>query len=96
VVLVADGGGLVAAVRQPAEGADKVAALLAGFARVLPGAAARTMWLNGELAIRIDVEGELDTAVSVTVEGGRVTRIYAIRNPNKLAGLGEERHLSRT
>jgi hypothetical protein len=31
----------------------------------------------------------------VSVEGGRVTRIYAIRNPNKLAGLGEETQLSR-
>jgi RNA polymerase sigma-70 factor (ECF subfamily) len=96
VVLVADGGGLVAAVRHPAEGADKVAALLSGFARSRPDADARTVWLNGELAIRIDHDGELDTAVSVTVEGGRVTRIYAIRNPNKLARLGEETQLSRT
>ena len=26
-------------------------------------------------------------AVSLTVENGRITRIYAIRNPHKLAGL---------
>ena len=39
-------------------------------------------------AFRIDIGGELDTAVSLTVENGRITRIYAIRNPHKLARLG--------
>src|ERR671934_277684 len=47
-------------------------------------------WLNGAPALRIDPSGEFDTAVSLTVEGGRITRIYAIRNPHKLARLDEE------
>jgi hypothetical protein len=42
-----------------------------------------------------DLAGELDTAVSLVVEDGRVTRIYAIRNPHKLARLDEEATLSR-
>jgi RNA polymerase sigma-70 factor (ECF subfamily) len=33
--------------------------------------------------------------VSFEVAGGRITRIYAIRNPHKLARLGEEAALSR-
>ena len=50
-------------------------------------ARSRPTWLNGAPALRIDPGGELDSAVSLTVEGGRITRIYAIRNPHKLAGL---------
>jgi RNA polymerase sigma-70 factor (ECF subfamily) len=45
------------------------------------------VWLNGAPAVRIDIGGEVDTAVSLAVENGRITRIYAIRNPHKLARL---------
>ena len=46
-------------------------------------------------AARIDLAGELNTAVSLVVADGRITRIYAIRNPHKLARLDEEATLSR-
>ena len=42
-----------------------------------------------------DVDGRLDTAVSVTIENGRITRLYAIRNPTKLARLAEVVTLTR-
>jgi RNA polymerase sigma-70 factor (ECF subfamily) len=54
-----------------------------------------SLWLNGAFALRIDPGGELDSAVSLTVEGGRVTGIYAIRNPAKLAGLDRVAVLTR-
>ena len=54
------------------------------------------VWLNGSPAARIDIGGELDTAVSLAVEDGRITRIYAIRNPHKLAGLDGVAALTRT
>jgi hypothetical protein len=38
---------------------------------------------------------EIDPAVSLVVADGRITRIYAIRNPHKLARLDEEATLSR-
>ena len=38
---------------------------------------------------------ELDTAVSLVVADGRISRIYAMRNPHKLARLDEEAKLSR-
>jgi RNA polymerase sigma-70 factor (ECF subfamily) len=94
VVLVADGGGVAAAVRRPVTGAERVAGLLGGLARVA-GVEVRSVWLNGSPGGRLDIEGELDTAVSVTVEGGRITRIYAIRNPHKLARLGDAAALTR-
>lgn len=40
--------------------------------------------------------GEIDTAVSLVVEDGRITRIYAVRNPHKLAGLDGVAALTRT
>lgn len=95
VVLIADGGGEVAAARRPVVGGDRVASLLSRFRTVAPRAAVATVWLNGAPAGRVDLDGELNTAVSLVVEGGRITRIYAIRNPRKLARLDEEAALSR-
>jgi RNA polymerase sigma-70 factor (ECF subfamily) len=95
VVLVADGSGEVAAVRRPVVGSDRVATLLSRFKMVAPGAVVGTVWLNGAPAGRIDLAGELNTVVSLVVEDGRITRIYAIRNPHKLARLDEETTLSR-
>ena len=95
VVIVADGGGLVAAARRPIEGAERVAGfLIAGLRSV--DFEAKAVWLNGSPAIRIDIGGEVDTAVSLAVENGRITRIYAIRNPHKLARLDGVAALTRT
>jgi len=95
VVLLADGGGLAAAFPHPVAGADRVAHLLASLAKFARGAHADTTWLNGAPAIRIDLDGELDTAVSLVIDDGRVTRVYAVRNPQKLARLDEPAPLSR-
>jgi Sigma-70 region 2 len=95
VVLLADGGGEVAAFRRPVVGRERVASLLSRFSTIAPDAVVGTVWLNGAPAGRIDLAGELDTAVSLVVAEGRITRIYAIRNPHKLARLNEEATLSR-
>lgn len=96
VVLVADGGGVVAAARRPIEGADRVAALLSKLVTVVAeDLQAIPMWLNGAPAMRLDLGGRLDTVASLVLEGGRITRIYAVRNPHKLARLGAETELSR-
>ena len=95
VVLVADGGGVVAAVRRPVVGRDRVATLLSGFRTIAPDAVVGPVWLNGAPAVRIDLAGEIDTAVSLVISDGRITHIYAIRNPHKLARLDQEAPLSR-
>ena len=95
VVLVADGGGLAQAVRVPVVGAKKVANLLRPFPQVAVSPEFGTIWLNGGIGLRIDDEVGGTTIVSVAVEGGRITRIYAIRNPQKLARLEQEAELSR-
>lgn len=86
VVIVADGGGLVAAARRPIPGAERVAAFLIAASRSVDFEA-KVVWINGAPGLEIDIGGEVDTAVSLTVEHGRITEIYAVRNPNKLAGL---------
>ena len=95
VVLVADGGGVVPAAIRPVSGAKTVARLLSGISALAPSVRVGTTWLNGAPALRVDPAGEFDTAISLTVEGGRITRIYAIRNPHKLARLDEQATLSR-
>jgi RNA polymerase sigma-70 factor (ECF subfamily) len=95
VVLVADGGGLATAARHPIQGSDRVAGFLSRVAELV-GVSARTVWLNGSPAARIDIGGELDTAVSLAVENGRITHIYAVRNPHKLGRLNEVAPLARS
>lgn len=91
VVLVADGGGVVAAARRPVEGLRAVAALMAKLHDLVD---ATSVWLNGSPAARFDRDGVLDTVASLVIEDGRITRIYAVRNPEKLARLGDEADVS--
>ena len=93
VVLIADGGGLAAAARRPIIGVENVSAFLARAAK-LPDLVAATACLNGMPGARFDVGGET-TAVSLVVEDGRITRIYAMRNPDKLGCLEKVVELSR-
>jgi len=69
--------------------------VLARFAEVAPGATAFIVDLNGGVAARIDPGGENDTAVSFVIEDGRITQIFAIRNPHKLERLSEVTELRR-
>jgi RNA polymerase sigma-70 factor (ECF subfamily) len=95
VVLVSDGGGLARAARHPVEGVERVAAFLSGFSKFAPDAAVATLLLNGAVAARIDPDGDVTTAVTFVVEDGRITRIYAIRNPHKTGRLDEVAELRR-
>lgn len=94
VVVVADGGGLASAVRVPIHGADRVTKLFAVANRLRGPVEATTVWLNGAPAGRVEIDGEL-TAVSFVVEDGRISRIYAMRNPQKLARLDQLAELAR-
>jgi RNA polymerase sigma-70 factor (ECF subfamily) len=93
VVLIADGGGLVRAARKPLTGAETVVAFLARVAD-LSELVATTAWLNAMPGARFNVGGDV-TAVSLVIEDDRITRIYAVRNPNKLGRLEEVAELRR-
>ena len=95
VDVVADGGGLAPAARRPVTGADKVSTFLSKFSTLAPGAVLDTLVLNGAVGARIVVDGEVDTVISFLVEHGRVSRMYAVRNPHKLSRIDSETTLAR-
>lgn len=96
VVLVADGGGIAQAITHPVLGAKKVANLLRTLPKFDAGARIVPVLLNGGPGARIvdQVDGH-ETAISFVVEDGRISRIYAVRNPAKLGRLDVEASLSR-
>jgi RNA polymerase sigma-70 factor (TIGR02957 family) len=95
VVTVADGGGFVTAARRPVEGAGRLVRYLIGAART-EGFEARSAWINGSPAVRINLGGDVAAVVSFTVANGRITRIYAVANPHKLAKLDGVAALTRS
>jgi ketosteroid isomerase-like protein len=95
VVVIADGGGVGGAARHPIRGAERVARYISsGVARVAEFEA-KAVWLNGSRGGPIDIGGHVNAALSLVVENGRITRIYAIANPHKLARLEKTAALTR-
>ena len=86
VVLVTDGGGVKKAALRPILGRDKVLRFLDAVSAGLE-AVADVVVVNGAPALRIVLDGELDTVASMVVEDGLVTGLYVVRNPAKLARL---------
>lgn len=97
VVAVADGGGQVrGAARRPIVGAERLVAYLrGGLAKFGVEPVATRAWVNGAPGARVEVDGKLVGAVSLTVEHGRITRIYSVANPQKLERLDAESALTR-
>jgi RNA polymerase sigma-70 factor (TIGR02957 family) len=94
-VLIAEGGGVVAAVRQPVAGAKKIVNLLGGFARFAPTAVIEPILLNGAPGARVLLDGMVDTVIGFAFQDGRISQVFAVRNPEKLHRLTEETPLSR-
>ena len=93
VVLMTDGGGKVQAALNPIRGRDKVLRFLAG---VTPDALElEPVWLNGSPAVRFVVDGQRDGVGTMVVEDGVVTRLFLVRNPDKLGAVGTEVGLGR-
>jgi len=96
VVLIADGGGFAAAARVPIRGANRIVAFLRNFPRFAEGTDLRIVWINGAPALRMDGPDPVGTsAISMEVEDGRITRLYAVRNPHKLSRIDDATPLTR-
>lgn len=91
VELYSDGGGKVEALPEILCGADTVAKFFVSvFDRYQQRAIAiQAVWLrfNGSSGILIYENGVLATALTIDVNAGRIHRLYAIRNPDKLSKL---------
>ncbi len=96
VVLVADGGGKKQAALRPIVGADKVVRYLVGTLNKneLPVSVASTM-VNGNPALVVRLDGQIDGVVAVQVKNTRVIGVYYVRNPEKLSRVEVETPLSR-
>ncbi|MEU4826224.1 RNA polymerase sigma-70 factor [Actinomadura sp. NPDC023710] len=92
VVLLTDGGGVVQAALAPVVGADKVADVLA---RISGAVSLRPTHVNGHPALVLGRTGEIDTVIATRIDDGRVTGLYAVRNPEKLSRMTEETLLHR-
>ncbi len=93
VVSIADGGGLAPALRKPVAGAQLLAEYMVRFSET-PGFVVTRTWMNGMPAVRADF-GDVTAVMSLVVEAGRITRIYAINNPEKLGHIERLAELAR-
>jgi RNA polymerase sigma-70 factor (ECF subfamily) len=82
--VIADGGGLVSAALRPIEGGEQIARYLAGIARAAPGLTILERTVNGQPGLVAQQDGVTVTVFAFDVAGDRITRIWAVRNPEKL------------
>ncbi|MDQ0025768.1 RNA polymerase sigma-70 factor (ECF subfamily) [Variovorax paradoxus] len=93
VELIGDGGGKVQSFSKILRGSQRLAQLYFALWRRM-GAAVRMELaeINGEPGLLRFVDGELESAQTFEIEGERIVRIRAQRNPDKLARIAQ--HLS--
>jgi RNA polymerase sigma-70 factor (TIGR02957 family) len=92
VVFLGDGGGVAQAGLVPIVGAGTVAGRLVAMRAA---ASLRLAQVNGYPALILRLNGEVDTVMSVRIEEGLITGLYAVRNPAKLSHMARETALSR-
>ncbi|MFC8127032.1 RNA polymerase sigma-70 factor [Streptomyces sp. NPDC057302] len=95
VVLVNDGGGIKQAALRPITGAEKVCRFMVGVLgkNDRPVTVAPTV-VNGNPALLVRLDGEIDGVMAVRVEDDRITGLYYVRNPEKLSRVESETPLT--
>ncbi|MGW2148635.1 RNA polymerase sigma-70 factor [Nonomuraea bangladeshensis] len=95
VVMLGDGGGVAKAALTPLVGPDQVAALVARLRT--PGAPAvlEQAQINGHPALIFRIDGAISTVLTVRIDDGLITGLYAVRNPEKLSHVERETPVSR-
>ncbi len=82
--VITDGGGRVSAAPRPVEGGEQVARYLADIPGRAPGLTLLERTVNGQPDLVAQQAGVTVTVFAFDVEGDRITRIWAVRNPDKL------------
>jgi RNA polymerase sigma-70 factor, ECF subfamily len=95
VVFLGDGGGVKQAALRPIVGADRVARLAAKLGRVAAAVSLQPVQVNGYPALIMRLNGEVDGVLAVRIDGGLVTGLYYVRNPEKLSRVERETAVSR-
>jgi RNA polymerase sigma-70 factor, ECF subfamily len=96
VTSIADGGGRPGAARRPVAGAAKVAAaIIRGMQRGVPDMRFEIVTANSAPAVVVYSGDHLEAIFTVEIGGGKITHLYAIANPDKLAAIAVPRTISR-
>ncbi|MDS0132159.1 MULTISPECIES: RNA polymerase sigma factor SigJ [unclassified Amycolatopsis] len=82
--VVADGGGLVSAVRRPIVGGERVARYAVDLTRRIAPLSLGEATVNGRPGLVARRDGALVAVLAFEVAGEAVRRIWAVRNPEKL------------
>ncbi|MEU6740270.1 RNA polymerase sigma factor SigJ [Streptosporangium sandarakinum] len=83
-VMTADGGGIADAALRPVEGAAPIARYMAAIAAKAPGLELLEWPVNGVPGLVVRHAGAVVAVASFDVADGHVTRIWVVRNPEKL------------
>ncbi|WP_217238216.1 RNA polymerase sigma factor SigJ [Streptomyces sp. AC555_RSS877] len=83
-VMTADGGGMVGTFLRPIEGGARIAQYMAAIADKAPGLELLERSVNGVPGLVAQRAGVVLTVAAFDVSDGRVTRIWVVRNPEKL------------
>ncbi len=81
---IADGGGIVSAVLRPVEGDEQVARGFVDIASRAPGLRILERTVNGQPGLVAELDGSVLVVLAFDFAGDRITRIWAVRNPEKL------------
>lgn len=81
--MTADGGGLAPAALQPVEGGEVIARFYAGLVDLRPGLAILERTVNGQPGLVTQLDDDT-TVMAFEVAGDRISRIWVVRNPEKL------------
>lgn len=98
VVWTADSGGKASAARRPVVGAAKVAAVVVGLmrlARKVSDLRVEIVMCNSAPAMRFYRAEQLEGVFTLEIVDGKITNVYAMRNPDKLAAATTTRAISR-
>ena len=92
---MSDGGGVKQAALRPIIGADKVARFIVGGSSKTEGTfTVEPTMVNGNPALVVRLDGEIDGVMAIRVEDARITGLYYIRNPKKLTRVESETPLT--
>ncbi|MEU7747608.1 RNA polymerase sigma-70 factor [Nonomuraea sp. NPDC049158] len=95
VVLISDGGGVRQAAPRPITGAEKAARfIVGGLGKAQVALTSDPTVVNGNPALILRVDGEIDGVIAIRVEDARITGLYYVRNPDKLTRIASETPLT--
>ena len=81
---IADSGGLAKAHLQPIEGSERIARAYLDIAAIAPNLTILERIVNGQPGLVAQLDGVTVTVYAFEVVDGRIKRIWAVRNPEKL------------